>query len=173
LRAANPDIYEVPRNRRIYNRKKGWYKFEPPAGIDDAIPNYHGKFVSETLPPSLYSIIPPAPCWLNNNIAISRGYLDDACDGIVEVKLKGRKGATPLSAIARITAGPAESTSESTAPKTGAPPGPARTVPVTSCATSAAGASSIAARAHAPRERRDFTGAPRPGSWRACRPIRG
>ena len=106
LRAANPDIYEVPKNRRIYNRKKGWYKFEPPAGIDDAIPNYHGKFVSETLPPSLYSIIPPAPCWLNNNIAISRGYFDDACDGIVEVKLRGRKGATPLSAVARITAGP-------------------------------------------------------------------
>ena len=106
LRADNPDIYEVPKSRRIYNRKKGWYKFEPPAGIDDAIPNYHGKFVSETLPPSLYSIIPPAPCWLNNNIAISRGYLDDACDGIVEVKLKGRKGATALSAVARITAGP-------------------------------------------------------------------
>ena len=106
LRAANPGIYEVPKNRRIYNKKKGWYKFEPPAGIDDAIPNYHGKFVSETLPPSLYSIIPPAPCWLNNNIAIARGYLDDACDGIVEVTLKRRKGATRLSAVARITAGP-------------------------------------------------------------------
>ena len=48
--------------------------------------------MSETLPPSLYAIVPPAPCWLNDNIAVSRGYFDDACDGIVEVRLKGRPG---------------------------------------------------------------------------------
>lgn len=106
LKDANPDIYEVPESRRIYDKTKGWYKFEPPAGIDDAIPNYHGRFVSETLPPSLFSIIPPAPCWLNDNIAISRGYFDDACDGIVEVALKGAKGKERLTAVARITSGP-------------------------------------------------------------------
>lgn len=107
LRRADPDIYQVPKSRRIYDPKKGqWYKFQPPTGIDDNLPGYQGKFVSETLPPSLYAIIPPAPSWLNNNVACSRGYFDDACDGIVEVRLKGRNGAPPLAAVARITAGP-------------------------------------------------------------------
>lgn len=107
LRDAHPEIYQVPKVRRIYNHKKGgWYQFEPPAGIDDNLPGYAGKFVSETLPPSLYAIVPPAPCWLNNNVAISRGYFDDACDGIVEVRLRGNKGAKPLAAVARISAGP-------------------------------------------------------------------
>ena len=106
LTAAHPGIYVVPKERRIYDKNKGWYKFEPPAGIDDALPGYHGKFVSETMPPSLYAIIPPAPCWLNDNIAISRGYFDDACDGIVEVALSTAKGTPPLTAVARISAGP-------------------------------------------------------------------
>src|SRR5262249_25970832 len=60
---------------------------------------------NETLPPSLYAIVPPAPTWLNDNIAISRGYLDDACDGFVEVRLTLRDGTT-LQATARICAGP-------------------------------------------------------------------
>lgn len=106
LRKDHPDIYLVPKERRIYNKKKGWYRFEPPAGIDDALPGYQGTFVSETLPPSLYAIIPPAPPWLNNNVAIARGYFDDACDGIVEVTLEGGNRAKPLVAAARITAGP-------------------------------------------------------------------
>ena len=41
----------------------------------------------ETVPPALFAIIPPAPPWLNRDIAISRGYLDDACDGFVRAKL--------------------------------------------------------------------------------------
>jgi hypothetical protein len=41
----------------------------------------------ETIPPSLFAIFPPAPPWLNQNKAISRGYLDDACDGFVRAKL--------------------------------------------------------------------------------------
>ena len=57
------------------------------------------------MPPSLYAIEPPAPTWLNNNVAISRGYLDDACDGFVEVRLKLADGRT-LDAAARICAGP-------------------------------------------------------------------
>jgi hypothetical protein len=41
----------------------------------------------ETVPPALFAIKPPAPPWLNRDIAISRGYLDDACDGFVRAKL--------------------------------------------------------------------------------------
>jgi hypothetical protein len=104
LKKENPDIYSVPEEQRIYDQTKGWYKFEPPAG--NALPSHHGRFVSETLPPSLFSIFPPAPCWLNDNIAISRGYFDDACDGIVEVALQGNGAGGRLTAVARITSGP-------------------------------------------------------------------
>ena len=44
-------------------------------------------FDNETMPPALFAIDPPAPSWLFDNRAISRGYLDDACDGFVEVHL--------------------------------------------------------------------------------------
>lgn len=104
LKKDNPDIYSVPDPQRIYDKTKGWYKFEPPAG--NALPSHNGRFVSETLPPSLFSIFPPAPCWLNDNVAISRGYFDDACDGIVEVALKGQGRDERLTAVARITSGP-------------------------------------------------------------------
>ena len=101
-----PDTpYHVPRERRIYDGKKDWCGFEVPSGIDNSDPDYHGKFVNETMPPSLFASVPPAPPWLHGNIAISRGYLDDACDGIVEVRLKLKKGAE-LTASARISAGP-------------------------------------------------------------------
>lgn len=106
LQKADPTIYVVPRERRIYDKTRGWYRFEPPYDVDNPVPDPGGRFVSETMPPSLYAIIPPAPCWLNDNIAISRGYFDDACDGIVEVTLEAGRGATPLSAVARFTAGP-------------------------------------------------------------------
>ncbi|HEV8544634.1 MAG TPA: hypothetical protein VGR78_19765, partial [Verrucomicrobiae bacterium] len=97
----DPEVYHVPREQAIYDTKKGrWYNFEVPAGIDNNDPNYKDKFVNETLPPSLYAITPPAPCWLNDNIAISRGYFDDACDGIIEVALKLKDG-TELTASAR------------------------------------------------------------------------
>ncbi len=104
-----PDVpYVVPEERRVYrttDEKDNWAGFAIDPGIDNADPDYDGPFMNETLPPSLFAIVPPAPSWLHGNIAISRGYLDDACDGIVEVRLTPRQGA-PLVAMARITAGP-------------------------------------------------------------------
>src|SRR5262245_9626661 len=83
----------IPHERAIYDRAKGkWYHFES-----------HGK--DETVPPSLFAIEPPAPSWLNDNIAVSRGYLDDACDGFVEVRLTSSAGKV-LTAKARICASP-------------------------------------------------------------------
>jgi hypothetical protein len=100
--------YVVPKERRVYratSEKNNWCGFEISPGIDNADPNYTGPFMNETLPPSLFAIVPPAPCWLHGNIAISRGYFDDACDGIVEVRLTPKHG-VPLTALARVTAGP-------------------------------------------------------------------
>jgi hypothetical protein len=98
--------YDVPPERGIYDTTKGaWCGFEVPPGIDNADADYRGKFVNETMPPSLFASVPPAPPWLHGNIAISRGYLDDACDGIVEVRLKLTADAE-LTATARITSGP-------------------------------------------------------------------
>lgn len=102
-----PDTpYNVPHERCIYDARKGkWCGFEVPPGIDNADPDYRGRFVNETMPPSLFAAVPPAPPWLHGNIAISRGYFDDACDGIVEVRLKlGNE--KELTASARISAGP-------------------------------------------------------------------
>src|SRR5262249_10897482 len=94
----------IPETRAIYDTGKGDWK-----GFDQETdnlkkPNDEG-FHNETVPPSLYAIEPPAPTWLNNNVAISRGYLDDACDGFVEVELKLADGKT-LGATARICASP-------------------------------------------------------------------
>jgi hypothetical protein len=96
---ADPTLFQVPLKHQIYDKTKGWYKFDPIPAED---PTTH--FYNETMPPSLYAIIPPAPPWLNNNIAISRGYLDDACDGFVEVGLTLKDG-TRLEVSARICAG--------------------------------------------------------------------
>jgi hypothetical protein len=96
---TDPTLYQVPLERQIYDKTKGWYEFNP----DDAS-NPKTHFYNETMPPSLYAIIPPAPPWLNNNIAISRGYLDDACDGFVEAALTLKDG-TRLEASGRICAG--------------------------------------------------------------------
>ena len=82
----------IPKKRAIYDRSKKWYHFES-----------HGE--DETVPPSLFAIEPPAPSWLNDNVAVSRGYLDDACDGFVKVKLTLPGGKT-LTAKARICASP-------------------------------------------------------------------
>lgn len=95
----------IPPERAIYDRTKSWYQFEVPVEIDDADPDYKGKFFNETLPPSLFAIEPPAPPWLHGNVAKSRGYLDDACDGFVEVALMLKNGKR-LSAKARICSGP-------------------------------------------------------------------
>jgi hypothetical protein len=86
-----PDYYHVPKPQRIYKHDGGWY------GFHDA--------ENETVPPALFAIEPPAPSWLYDNKAISRGYLDDACDGFVEVHLK-LKNRPPLTATARICAAP-------------------------------------------------------------------
>jgi len=106
LLEEHPEMYVVPKAQQVYDATKGWYKFQVPDGIDNPRPGFEGKFVNETLPPSLYSIIPPAPCWLHDNVAISRGYFDDACDGMVEVALTAKQGGERPVAVARIVAGP-------------------------------------------------------------------
>ena len=100
--------------RAIYDSSKGsWHGFGDDADDDGGKaspetapkgPEDNRKFSNETLPPALYAIEPPAPSWLNHNKAISRGYIDDACDGFVEVKLT--VGGSELKAKARICAGP-------------------------------------------------------------------
>lgn len=82
----------IPEERRIYDSSKSWFHFKS-----------NGE--DETVPPSLFAIEPPAPSWLNDNIAVSRGYLDDACDGFVKVKLT-LPGGKVLTAKARICASP-------------------------------------------------------------------
>jgi hypothetical protein len=85
-----PGYYQLPEDRQIYNGKT-WRGLSKPD--------------NETLPPSLFAIEPPAPSWLYDNNAVSRGYLDDACDGFVVVKLT-LKEAEPLTAMARICSAP-------------------------------------------------------------------
>jgi hypothetical protein len=91
----------IPPERMIYDHKRGsWYHFSR-----KGIPGDDGEYGTfETVPPSLFAIVPPAPSWLYNNRAISRGYFDDSCDGIVEVALD--LGGQSLIATARICAGP-------------------------------------------------------------------
>ena len=103
--AVKEDLYQVPPERRIYDHKKSWYGFQIPPEVSGGAASPDGKEYNETLPPSLFAIEPPAPSWLNDNIAVSRGYLDDACDGIVEVRL-ALGGGEVLTAKARITAAP-------------------------------------------------------------------
>jgi hypothetical protein len=101
-----PEITMIPPERRVYDPERGhWYRYEVPVAIDDADPDYHGPFANETLPASLFAINAPAPPWLHGNVAVSRGYLDDACDGVVEVALTLGDG-TECTAAARVTAGP-------------------------------------------------------------------
>ena len=85
----------IPIGRAIYDISKDWYGF---GGEDKPVKN-------ETVPPSLFAITPPAPSWLYDNVAVSRGYLDDSCDGFVEVRLTLEDG-NELKATARICAGP-------------------------------------------------------------------
>lgn len=93
--------YAVAKSAVKHRTKDTWYHWWIP--VDDEgseEPGRDGHFQDETLPPSLFAIVPPAPPWLHDNVAVSRGYFDDACDGIVEVTLGD------LTAAARITAGP-------------------------------------------------------------------
>lgn len=89
----------IPQDREVYDPKGDWVHYELQA---DGDPAKTGG--DETLPPSLYAIVPPAPSWLYDNVAVSRGYLDDACDGFVEAALT--VGGERFEAAARITAGP-------------------------------------------------------------------
>ena len=107
MRQADPsvtDLFVVPDRQAVYDKTKGWWQFSIPPEVRNADPNFT-KFYNETQPPALFAIIPPGPCWLNGNVAVSRGYLDDACDGTVEVAL-APKGGTKLTAVGRIVAAP-------------------------------------------------------------------
>lgn len=107
LKFEDPKQYVPPRERLIYDNGPGrgkWCGFEIPPEVDDG-DFTGGKFWNETLPPALFAIKPPAPSWFNYNIAVSRGFLDDACDGLVEVRL-ARKDGDALTAAARVTSGP-------------------------------------------------------------------
>jgi len=98
-RLPKPDPL-IPPERAVYDPSGPWVGFQIGPGDDGGT-----RFQNETLPPSLFAIVPPAPSWLHDNRAVSRGYLDDACDGFVHVRLARRRGA-PLTASARIFAGP-------------------------------------------------------------------
>jgi hypothetical protein len=89
--AEDSGYYQVHEDRRIYARDNSWYQLSDEKNA--------------TVPPALFAIEPPAPSWLYDNRAISRGYLDDACDGFVEVHLKLQDG-PPLTATARVCAAP-------------------------------------------------------------------
>lgn len=106
--AKDPKLYCVPAERQIYDKSKGSWCYFNADKWGKSLPK-NGKpptpIYNETMPASLFAIDPPAPPWLNNDIAISRGYLDDACDGFVKVRLK-LKTRKYLEASARICAGP-------------------------------------------------------------------
>lgn len=99
----NPPV--VPPARALYDTAKGgWcgYEVQDP---DDPSATTAASFQNDTLPSALFAIIPPAPPWQNNDIAVSRGYLDDACDGFVEAALTLADGQR-LVASARVSSGP-------------------------------------------------------------------
>ena len=106
----NQNAYQIPPERAIYRNPpgledgRGWQDFDG-GKVEDYFEKNPGKgFFNDTLPPALFAISSPAPNWLFDNVAIGRGYLDDACDGFVELRLgPADKG---LSAIARVTVGP-------------------------------------------------------------------
>lgn len=104
-----PEEDRILGDRRVYDASPGkgtWYRFQVPLEIDEGggDPKKGDRVWNETFPPSLFAIVPPAPSWLHGNVAISRGYFDDACDGIVEVELVTKSG--QLRASARVTSGP-------------------------------------------------------------------
>jgi hypothetical protein len=123
-------LYDILPNQDLYDPNKGiWVGYqdvsddpEPRDGDDEKLKAWKKKrneiwaregwdpnYDNETLPPGLYAIDPPAPSWLFDNVAISRGYFDDACDGFVEVRI-APPGEDPdkasLKATARICSGP-------------------------------------------------------------------
>jgi hypothetical protein len=96
----NRDRVIIPDERAVYNAIKGrWHGWD----IDTAMTAAE-KAVRETMPPALFAIEPPAPPWLHDDKAVSRGYLDDTCDGFVHLRLT--ISGTALTASARISSGP-------------------------------------------------------------------
>lgn len=99
------DLHVVEKEElAVYDKTGGWWNFSIPAEVRNADPAFK-KFFNETQPPALFAINPPAPCWLNENVAVSRGFLDDACDGVVQVSLASKDGSA-LTATGRIVAAP-------------------------------------------------------------------
>jgi len=80
---AERDHLVIPDERAVYDAGKGkWRGWD----IDTAM-NADEKAVRETAPPSLFAITPhQAPPWLHGDKAVSRGYLDDTCDGFVHLQ---------------------------------------------------------------------------------------
>ena len=76
---------------RIYKSSGGWWEWEHDKNSKEHDEKSEAEARKrddiETIPPSLFAIVPPAPPWLNKNKAVSRGYLDDACDGFVRARL--------------------------------------------------------------------------------------
>jgi hypothetical protein len=111
--------FHVHAKQAIYGDKGLWVGYPDPPHLSleekgrwkkkrDAIWKRNGwpeEFDNETLPPSLFAMNPPAPSWLFDNVAISRGYFDDACDGFVEVTLALPNDVT-FKATARICSAP-------------------------------------------------------------------
>lgn len=99
----------LPAERRVYdiaaNGGRNWYGFQNEVSVSEGGAATGGAFEDETMPPSLFAISTPAPPWLHRDVAVSRGYLDDACDGIVTVRL-ALGPERVLEARGRITAGP-------------------------------------------------------------------
>jgi hypothetical protein len=93
----------IPAERAIYRSTGRWYKYGEEKKNDGGAPE---PWRNETLPPALFAIIPPAPSWLHNNKAVSRGYFDDACDGFVQVRIRRAGNPDALTAAARISSGP-------------------------------------------------------------------
>ncbi len=86
---------------------KGWYLFEVPPDIDSGGGGREpgARFWNETPRRRCLRSSPLRPSWLHGNVAKSRGYLDDACDGFVFVALRLKSG-DRVTAYARITSGP-------------------------------------------------------------------
>jgi hypothetical protein len=117
--SAKPDFlarYRITKECAVYDDKKNkgrnWQGFGDPDREDTSVLKkwrenlgWPADFSNETVPPDLFAIEPPAPSWLFDNRAVSRGYLDDACDGFVDVHLTLRNG-RKLDATARICAAP-------------------------------------------------------------------
>jgi hypothetical protein len=82
------------KGRRIYKssgdpddtKHRSWWKWDHSQELEDQA-ELAKKNDIETIPPQLFAIVPPAPPWLNKNVGVSRGYLDDACDGFVHARL--------------------------------------------------------------------------------------